>query len=562
MEKLGIKVKMMDGKLHFIPLDDIIFIQVDLKVSSFYLKNGTPQALKGLTAIWNMINKAAMGYEHHFMKVGRDYIINMDYYDNNDPSRNVVILRRDSYTISPSELVKKNKREVPKNLMAHVNALKELQGKAESEKKQDSETIEVPMKYYEVPIGDDPMKELLRKKEKWFGVLGNYAIQKELTVAIDKLNDEHHSEAGHEYVDLGLKNGTLWATHNLGEYSKDTHSYYGWGELYESDSYDAEHYNVFGEDNFPKQLDLQNDIAHKNWGGNWRMPTYNDFSELIEGCELTWCSNPQGCLLTSKENGGKLFLPAYGQKSGNRRNELMKLQGAYWTSSAMRKGCGVAFVFKEDDFHEGGLGIHSSSKIECYLGLSVRPVLSKVSKETPAEKRTVVIIRPYRFDLNTPFNSVPWNPEGWNVETPWLLADPKKAMDYYRDYCNKVKPDVIISVGSASFFCKQLGDYPRICLNPNYLPSDDLTERKELIKRTEISQELIDSYREVEKTSLMASGNKKCVAVYGKPDKDENYPTWDDPAFDSWERIDVAPWKSPRNWMNTFLYPLIEKMVK
>ena len=104
MEKLGIKVKMMDGRLHFIPLEDIIFIQVDLKVSSFYLKNGTPQALKGLTAIWNMINKAAMGYEHHFMKVGRDYIINMDYYDNNDPSRNVVILRRDSYTISPSEL--------------------------------------------------------------------------------------------------------------------------------------------------------------------------------------------------------------------------------------------------------------------------------------------------------------------------------------------------------------------------------------------------------------------------------------------------------------------------
>ena len=60
----------------------------------------------------------------------------------------------------------------------------------------------------------------------------------------------------------------------------------------------------------------------------------------------------------------------------------------------------------------------------------------------------------------------------------------------------------------------------------------------------------------------MASGNKKCVAVYGKPDKDEIYPTWDDPAFDSWERIDVVPWRSPRNWMNTFLYPLIEKMVK
>jgi hypothetical protein len=561
MEKVGIKVKMLDDKLHFIELDDIIFIQVDKKVCSFYLKNETPEATIKLIEVWEMINKAAMGHEHHLMKVGRDYIINMDYYVKNDPSRNIVILRRDSYTTTASEIVKKNKREIPKDLMAHVQAIKELQGNSDSDKRKDSDIVEVPMKYFEVPVGETPMKRLLKKKEKWFGVLDNYAIQKELTVSIKDLNDEHHLEAGHEYVDLGLPNGTLWSTHNLGEYDKDTHSYYGWGELYESDSYDIDHYDAQGVGSL-KQIGLPNDVARKNWGGNWRIPSYYDFDELIENCEISWCSKPQGCLLTSKINGSKIFLPAYGLKRGHGRNELMKLQGSYWTSSAMYKDCGTAFLFTENDFREGGLGIHPNSKIERFSGLSIRPVLSKPSENGLAEKKTVMLIRSYRFYHDTPFCLYIWTPEGWNVERPWLLANPKEAMDYYRDYCDKVKPDLIVSFGSASFFCKQLEGYPRIFLNPNYLPSDDLIERKEFIKKSGISQELINAYQEVEKTSLLVKGDEKCCVVYGEPDEDEIYPTWDDPDLNSLETIKVAPWKSPYNWMNTFLYPLIDKMVK
>ena len=131
----------------------------------------------------------------------------------------------------------------------------------------------------------------------------------------------------------------------------------------------------------------------------------------------------------------------------------------------------------------------------------------------------------------------------------------------YINLCKEIKPDVIVSVGSASFFCKQLKGYPRICLNPNYLPSDDLAERRELIKNEETPQKLIDEYRKVEKSNLTARGDEKCCVVYGQPDDDEVYPTWDDPALESWERIDVDPWASPRNWMNTFLYPLMDKMI-
>ena len=563
MKKVGIEVEMIDSEMQFIPLDEIIFVKVEHKNCYFFLKRSTPEATITLTEVWNKIQKAGKGYEHNLIKLSRNVILNLDCYDKYNPSKFTVILKREPYTIMASEVVKKApKKELPKGVMEHVQAIAKSQGLLE--KKKEDEIQEVPLKYYEVEIGETPFKKLKKilKESKKIKVLENYAPKKELKVSIEDLNGDLPKEAGHEYVDLGLTSGTLWSTHNLGEYDKDAHSFYGWGELYESDSYDWEHYTAFENNNVPKQLDPSHDVAHKCWGGNWRMPTYHDFSELAKECILTWCSKPKGCLVTSTTNGNRIFLPAYGYKQRAERNELMGLQGTYWTSSTMRKRCGTAFQFKEDDLSEKGLGLHSNSKIESCLGLSVRPVLSKKSDNAPVKgKKTVMILRPYRFDLNTPFDSVSWNPEGWKVEKPWLMADPIKALDYIKDLCKKVRPDVIVSVGSASFFCKQLKGYPRICLNPNYLPSDDLAERKELIKNPKTPQTLIDEYRKVEKNNLMARGEEKCVVVYGQPDDDEVYPTWDDPALESWERIDVDPWATPRNWMNTFLYPLIEKMI-
>ena len=291
------------------------------------------------------------------------------------------------------------------------------------------------------------------------------------------------------------------------------------------------------------------------------MPTYKDFEELKEHCYLTWCSQPKGCLLKSRKNGNYLFLPAYGYKKGTERNELMGLMGAYWTSSGMRKDCGVSFQFKEDDFRKEGLGLHSNSKRENYLGLSVRPVMSKVSNSSPTKKKTVLIIKSFRFSDGTPFYTTPWNPEGWIVRSERLLASPERLMNHYKEICEEIKPDLIISINSASFFCKQLKGYPRIFLNPDFLPSGDLKERTFIIKDS-VPQELINEYRKVEKNSLMARGDEKCCVVYGQPDEDDMYELWHDPDYDMINSIKVDPWQSPRNWMNTFLYPLMEEMVK
>lgn len=99
---------------------------------------------------------------------------------------------------------------------------------------------------------------------------------------------------GHEYVDLGLPSGLLWATCNLGATNPfETGDYYPWGDtmpsaqsdLAESDykfflDYDGVHWVVeyLGDDITATEYDA----AAANWGNGWRMPTYAEVGELAE----------------------------------------------------------------------------------------------------------------------------------------------------------------------------------------------------------------------------------------------------------------------------------------
>ena len=536
-------------------------IKVTGKWCHFILQGSDPEIKISLKTVWEMIKEAGNGCEHHLMKAGTNLILNMDLVISADVKTNTIVLRRGNCSVvTPMEKKKPNKN-LTAEALRHFQALEEIRQKKQEEKKYTDEEIlsrDIPViaeHAATIKVRDYLIDRDTRE------VLGNNGLKKKLIDPIETLNNHNPMDAGHAYVDLELPSGILWATYNLGEYDKDSHSYYGWGELYENDSYDKEHYKGIGKSCTPKELELKDDVAHKNWGGNWRMPTYKDFEELKEHCDLTWCSQPKGCLLKSRKNGNYLFLPAYGYKKGTERNELMGLMGAYWTSSGMRKDCGVSFQFKEDDFRKEGLGLHSNSKRENYLGLSVRPVMSKVSNSSPTKKKTVLIIKSFRFSDGTPFYTTPWNPEGWIVRSERLLASPERLMNHYKEICEEIKPDLIISINSASFFCKQLKGYPRIFLNPDFLPSGDLKERTFIIKDS-VPQELINEYRKVEKNSLMARGDEKCCVIYGQPDEDDMYELWHDPDYDMINSIKVDPWQSPRNWMNTFLYPLMEEMVK
>ena len=138
-------------------------------------------------------------------------------------------------------------------------------------------------------------------------------------------------EENHEYVDLGLPSGTLWATCNIGASAPEEYGYYfAWGETETKDVYDWRTYKwCNGYDNsFTKyctdsgygyngftdgktELDPEDDAAYVNWGPSWRMPTHEQQRELVEQC--TWTPETRVGLkgqLVTGPNGNTIFLPA------------------------------------------------------------------------------------------------------------------------------------------------------------------------------------------------------------------------------------------------------------
>lgn len=97
---------------------------------------------------------------------------------------------------------------------------------------------------------------------------------------------------GVTFVDLGLPSGLLWATCNVGASSPEQAGlYFAWGE---TTGYTAEQVargerlffqGTYGARYIEDNLTLEQDAAHVNLGGDWRMPTKAEFQELIDNCD-------------------------------------------------------------------------------------------------------------------------------------------------------------------------------------------------------------------------------------------------------------------------------------
>ena len=188
---------------------------------------------------------------------------------------------------------------------------------------------------------------------------------------------------GHRFIDLGLPSGLLWAETNIGaEKPADDGNYYAWGETepQTSNSYSWDSYKYgTSKSNLTKYtdakatLDPEDDAAYVNWGDSCRMPTRDEFAELLNNCTWTWASKPtsdgyfiNGYKVTSVKNGNSIFLPA----SGYRYNGCLVesgLCGYCWSSSLYSSGSTGAGFF----FYSGGCG--PNDNLRC-CGLTVRPV--------------------------------------------------------------------------------------------------------------------------------------------------------------------------------------------
>ena len=183
---------------------------------------------------------------------------------------------------------------------------------------------------------------------------------------------------GHEYVDLGLSSGLLWATYNVGATStSEGGNFYTWGNTETSSSYSSTYSptsgvtiagSISGNEEY--------DTATYNWGSPWKMPTVDDWTEMLDGCSwthLTTYGSYSGMVSigVSTKNDNTIVLP-YGGYKKNTAAATSTSYGYYWTSEP-RSSTNTTQAFYAN--FNGGTPTLTSYNYR-YYGYFVRPVVS------------------------------------------------------------------------------------------------------------------------------------------------------------------------------------------
>lgn len=198
-------------------------------------------------------------------------------------------------------------------------------------------------------------------------------------------------------IDLGLPSGTKWACCNVGASKPEGYgSYFAWGEVNEKNYYYADNYQyaiegVYSENNYWYDMDSfykfvnigdeiagsQYDAANVKWGVPWQMPTYLNYTELLNNTSYKCFSvnGVRGHLITSS-NGASLFFPAAGSIYKDEfSNE--NFEGQYWSATVNKNypqgACRMGFedpydhVYINNPYDGGVFGLR-------FIGMPIRPV--------------------------------------------------------------------------------------------------------------------------------------------------------------------------------------------
>ena len=197
-----------------------------------------------------------------------------------------------------------------------------------------------------------------------------------------KHNAENGTYNGHDYVDLGLPSGTMWASCNVGADSPDQYGdYFAWGETAPKATYNWSTYLYsngdynqltkyctqpdFGFNGFTDNLTTllpSDDAATVNWGEGWSTPTYNQWVELLTKCCYSWTTinGVKGCVFMAR-NGHSIFLPAGSDRVDEEEEEEHRNvgeSGSYWSSTLHSympdgvKGCQFIISFDDCDLYD------------------------------------------------------------------------------------------------------------------------------------------------------------------------------------------------------------------
>ena len=218
-------------------------------------------------------------------------------------------------------------------------------------------------------------------------------------------------------VDLGLASGLLWAKYNIGT-TKPTEpgDYYAWGETSTKKEYYSSNYKHFkakynievlkyNEKDGKEVLELEDDAARANIGAGYRIPTKEDWEELLEDCKweavtttLSEIIDPSQTKIIARwkvtgPNGNSIVLP---MTSGFRADGwgVMPDNDTYYTTANLyppadelsdeykyQKAVALTWPMFAKETSSGGIEEPSFKSIFRDFGVVVRPVFDLYSNK-------------------------------------------------------------------------------------------------------------------------------------------------------------------------------------
>ena len=177
--------------------------------------------------------------------------------------------------------------------------------------------------------------------------------------------DEQNPEA----IDLGLS--VKWSSHNIGASSPTEYGgLYGWGDI--TGINHSENNDEYPSANPPSSIcGTEYDIATKEWGNNWRMPSQAEMEELAEKCTWVWTTvdGVNGMTVTGP-NGNSIFLPAAASRTGEKVSNQVGKRGCYWSGTLWSDNKFASHLY----FYDNAARVQPARSNRRYIGMSVRPV--------------------------------------------------------------------------------------------------------------------------------------------------------------------------------------------
>ena len=184
-------------------------------------------------------------------------------------------------------------------------------------------------------------------------------------------------------VDLGLS--VRWATCNVGASQPEgTGSRYAWGETYAKSTYSWSNYthgsaynamtkycddSDYGTVDNKTTLDAADDVATQNYGKGWRMPTNEEWEELLRECTWKWVTNHNNTKVNGYTvigtNGDSIFLPVTGFSFSDKTRQTD--EGYYWSSSLHTTPSDAYYL----QFSSTDIAVNNNFR---FYGQAVRPV--------------------------------------------------------------------------------------------------------------------------------------------------------------------------------------------